>query len=57
MKENGENINVTNENRQEYVDLYFDWLVNKSIETQFKYFKNGFFKVVTGDAIKVLINN
>jgi len=53
LKENGEKISVTNENRNEFVDLYVDWLVNTSVETQFFCFKKGFEKVVSGDAIKV----
>ena len=53
LKENGDKIPVTNENRQEFVELYVDWLVNKSVENQFECFKTGFYKVVSGDAIKV----
>ena len=33
---------------QEYVDLYTDWLLSKSIEVQFKAFKKGF-DLVIGD--------
>jgi len=32
LKENGGNVPVTNENRQEYVDLYVQWTLTKSIE-------------------------
>jgi Ubiquitin-protein ligase len=35
------------------VNLYVDWLLNKSIENQFKPFYKGFRKVVNGDMIKV----
>ena len=62
LKENGDKIPVTLENRQvrtctctctctflillilfqEYVDLYTDWLLNKSIAKQFNAFKKGF---------------
>ncbi|XP_003391722.2 PREDICTED: ubiquitin-protein ligase E3A-like, partial [Amphimedon queenslandica] len=42
LKENGDKIPVTLENRQEYVDLYTDWLLNKSIAKQFDAFKKGF---------------
>lgn len=51
--ENGEKISVTNQNRIEFVELYLDWLINKSVENQFGYFKKGFEKVVSGNAIKV----
>lgn len=45
LKEDGENISVTHENKQEYVDLYVDFLLNKSVENQFKAFNQGFQKV------------
>ena len=32
LKPNGENINVTKENREEYVKLYCDYVLNKSID-------------------------
>ena len=43
LKENGQNIDLTNENRKEYVDLYVDFLLNKSIYEQFKAFYFGKF--------------
>lgn len=46
LKENGENISVTHENKSEYVDLYVDFLLNKSVENQFKAFNQGFQKVI-----------
>lgn len=54
LKVNGHEIPVTNENRLEFVELYLDWLFNRSVENQFKCFKKGFEKVVSGDAIKLL---
>lgn len=45
LKENGENIPVTFENKAEYVDLYVDFLLNKSVENQFNAFNQGFQKV------------
>ena len=42
LKKDGDKIPVTMENRQEYVDLYVDWLLNKSIANQFDAFKKGF---------------
>lgn len=53
LKENGENITVTHENKQEYVDLYVDFLLNKSVENQFKAFNQGFQKVCGGRIIKL----
>nr|CAB3267458.1 ubiquitin-protein ligase E3A-like [Phallusia mammillata] len=54
LKENGENIPVTNENRQEYVDMYSDWLLNTSIAGQFNAFLSGFDLVVNGSPLKYL---
>ena len=34
LKEGGENQEVTNENRKEYVNLYSDFILNKSVERQ-----------------------
>ncbi|KAJ6244478.1 hypothetical protein M0813_21063 [Anaeramoeba flamelloides] len=42
LKKNGDKIPVTNENREEYVNLLVDWELNKSIEQQFKKFQLGF---------------
>ncbi|CAB3239386.1 unnamed protein product [Arctia plantaginis] len=53
LKENGENISVTNENKQEYVELYVNFLINKSVENQFKAFNQGFQKVCGGRIIKL----
>ncbi|XP_047528623.1 probable E3 ubiquitin-protein ligase HERC4 isoform X1 [Vanessa atalanta] len=53
LKENGENLPVTHENKSEYVDLYVDFLLNKSVEKQFKAFNQGFQKVCGGRIIKL----
>ena len=53
LKENGENIPVTNENREEYVDLYVDWWLNVGIKRIFEEFKGGFLKVCGGEVIKM----
>uniref|UniRef100_A0A4W4FY02 HECT domain-containing protein n=1 Tax=Electrophorus electricus TaxID=8005 RepID=A0A4W4FY02_ELEEL len=39
---NGRKIPVTKVNRQKYVDLYVDFVFNKSVECQFKEFARGF---------------
>lgn len=46
LKPNGENIPITNANKDEYVELYLDWYFNKSIEEYFVCFRKGFFRVV-----------
>lgn len=46
LKPGGENIPVTLDNRKEYVDLYVDYVFNKSIEQHFFHFYNGFMKVM-----------
>lgn len=57
LKEKGSDIFVTQENKEEYVALYVDWILNKSINGAFKYFYKGFKKVVTGEGIKVKYHN
>lgn len=39
---------VTNENREQYVQCYCDYLLNESVEVQFNSFKSGFDKVIDG---------
>jgi E3 ubiquitin-protein ligase HECTD2 len=53
LKRNGENIDLTNENRKEYVDLYVDFLLNKLIYEQFKAFYLGFHSVCASNAMLV----
>ena len=47
LKDGGENIAVTSENKAEYVKLYVSYVLNTSCETQFDAFKKGFLKVVS----------
>uniref|UniRef100_A0A3Q3R1K6 Ubiquitin-protein ligase E3A n=1 Tax=Monopterus albus TaxID=43700 RepID=A0A3Q3R1K6_MONAL len=54
LKEEGEHIPVTKENRQEFVDLYTEYILNKSVETQFKAFKKGFLMVTNESPLKYL---
>ena len=54
LKENGKNIYIDINNKDEYVSLYLDWYYNKSIEDYFKYFKNGFFRVFDKNLAKLL---
>lgn len=38
LKPNGSDILVSKENKEEYVELYLDYIFNKSCENQFKFF-------------------
>ena len=53
LVENGRNIWVTSENRNEFVKLYIDYYVNKSIQNQFDGLRNGFHNVCGGDALSL----
>lgn len=50
---NGRNIEVTNENKKEYVDLMVTWRIEKRIAEQFKAFKEGFHELIPQDLINV----
>lgn len=54
LKENGERIPVTNQNRQEYVNLLVDWTFNKQAAKQFEAFKSGFDTVCRGSPLTLL---
>ena len=41
----GNDMLVTNENRMQFVNLYVDNILNKSIEKQFDAFSKGFYQV------------
>ncbi|CAG8450723.1 5254_t:CDS:10 [Paraglomus occultum] len=53
LKPGGAHIKLTNENRQEFVDLFVDFWLNKSIKRQFNAFKEGFDLVCGGSAIQL----
>ncbi|XP_033631620.1 ubiquitin-protein ligase E3A-like [Asterias rubens] len=53
LMENGENTPVTNANRQDFVDKYVDFTLNKSPEKQFKAFKRGFDMVTDESPLKI----
>ncbi|KAI8973593.1 hypothetical protein BDF20DRAFT_883202 [Mycotypha africana] len=53
LKENGRNIEVTEENKKEYVDLVTEWRISKRVEEQFKAFKEGFNQLIPQDLINV----
>ncbi|GBN62632.1 putative E3 ubiquitin-protein ligase HECTD2 [Araneus ventricosus] len=54
LKADGENIPVTNENRQEYVQLYTELIMNKAIYQPFKAFYLGFHSVCASNALIML---
>ena len=65
LKPNGENIEVTPENANEYVDLYWNYLLNQKIEKHFDRFQGGFWavcdkaifqKLLTFDEIDTLVS-
>ena len=54
LKENGENIMIDINNKDEYVDLYLDWYFNKSISAFYNSFEKGFYKVFKKELSKLL---
>nr|XP_039274041.1 probable E3 ubiquitin-protein ligase HERC3 [Styela clava] len=48
LKKGGEEIPVTSANREEYVKLHMDYILNKSVERQFRAFQRGFSKACSG---------
>ncbi|XP_029939641.1 ubiquitin-protein ligase E3A isoform X1 [Salarias fasciatus] len=54
LKDQGDQIPVTEDNRQEFVDLYADYILNTSVERQFKAFKKGFLMVTNESPLKYL---
>ncbi|KXX75367.1 putative E3 ubiquitin-protein ligase hulA [Madurella mycetomatis] len=53
LKPNGRHIEVTNENKKEYVDLMVKWRIEKRIAEQFQAFKEGFHELIPHDLINV----
>jgi len=51
LKPSGNDIPVTKENRQEFVKLYADYLLNRSVEQQFHAFRRGFCMVCTSESL------
>lgn len=50
----GQNENVTNENRKEFVQLYLEWLLNSTICERFRAFYLGFHSVCASNALIML---
>ncbi|KAH8196969.1 hypothetical protein TruAng_008863 [Truncatella angustata] len=53
LKPNGRNIDVTNENKKEYVELMVKWRIEQRIAEQFQAFKDGFQELIPQDLINV----
>ncbi|OBZ85832.1 putative E3 ubiquitin-protein ligase hulA [Choanephora cucurbitarum] len=51
--EGGRDVEVTEENKKEYVDLVTEWRISKRVEEQFKAFKEGFNQLIPQDLINV----
>ncbi|XP_058461003.1 probable E3 ubiquitin-protein ligase HERC4 isoform X2 [Malaya genurostris] len=53
LKPGGESIQVTQENKDEFVRLYVDYKLNKSVAKSFQQFYAGFMKVCGGRVLKL----
>lgn len=51
LKKGGSHIKVTKENRQEYVDLYVDFVLTTSVQHCFDAFAQGFYKVCSSKVL------
>ena len=54
LKEDGDTIQVTEENKNEYITLLVDYIKEKSIKEPLREFLNGFYYVIPKDVISVL---
>ena len=54
LKENGENIMIDNDNKDEYVELYINWYFNESIQDFYSSFEKGFYRVFDKNLSKIL---
>ncbi|KAH7085173.1 hypothetical protein BKA63DRAFT_12371 [Paraphoma chrysanthemicola] len=53
LKPGGEDIEVTNENKHEYVELITEWRIQKRVEEQFQAFITGFHELIPADLVNV----
>ena len=54
LKPNGENIMITYENKNEYVELYLNWFFNESIKEYYSSFEKGFYDIVDRNLLLIL---
>ncbi|EGV64939.1 NEDD4 E3 ubiquitin-protein ligase [Yamadazyma tenuis] len=53
LKEDGRNIEVTEENKHEYVEFITEWKIYKRVEEQFKAFISGFNELIPQELVNV----
>ncbi|UZJ56685.1 hypothetical protein CBS101457_006005 [Exobasidium rhododendri] len=53
LKPGGEDIEVTDDNKKEYIDLMTEWRIVRRVEEQFKAFISGFTELIPQDLINV----
>jgi len=53
LKPGGRDIPVTNENKQEYVELLIEWKIKKRVEEQLNAFITGFNELIPADLVNV----
>ncbi|KAK5947146.1 hypothetical protein PMZ80_001293 [Knufia obscura] len=53
LKPGGRDIPVTNDNKQEYVELLTEWKIKKRVEEQFNAFITGFNELIPADLVNV----
>jgi hypothetical protein len=53
LKPGGSLIMVNQKNKQEFIDLYIDYIFNKSCEKQFQAFSNGFRRVINSKPLEL----
>ncbi|KAI7863731.1 hypothetical protein BDF14DRAFT_1876193 [Spinellus fusiger] len=53
LMDGGTNCMVTDKNRQQFVDLYVEYVLNTSVERQFGAFQRGFYHVCGGNALSL----
>jgi E3 ubiquitin-protein ligase HERC4 len=53
LKPGGSSIMVNQKNKQEFIDLYIDYIFNKSCEKQFQAFSTGFRRVINSKPLEL----
>lgn len=53
LKPGGTNIPVNQQNKHEFIDLYIDYIFNKSCEKQFDAFSSGFRRVIDSKPLEL----
>ncbi|CCH62217.1 hypothetical protein TBLA_0G02790 [Henningerozyma blattae CBS 6284] len=53
LKENGRNIEVTDENKKEYIELFTQWKIVDRVQEQLKAFMDGFNELIPEDLVTV----